>query len=105
MAQERIDAAIRCAPVAGKALVYDCVATLRGRASAQPLTGAAIVIGADMPAMPMAHNVKPVEAEAAGKPGEYRFRIALDMHGEWALKLHLSKPRRDLIIQKMMFAP
>jgi hypothetical protein len=27
------------------------------------------------------------------------------MHGEWALKIRLAKPRQDLIIHKMMFKP
>ncbi len=101
-AQERMGAEVTCQPV-GKSKQYDCLLTLKGMLSGQPIQGAAIVVGADMPAMPMAHNVKPVKAEATGKPGEYRFRIALEMHGEWALKIRLSKPRQDLIVHKMMF--
>jgi len=77
---------------------------LIGMTSKQPIQGAAIVVGADMPSMPMAHNVKPVHVEPTGKPGEYRFRITLEMHGEWALKIRLAKPRQDLIVHKMMFA-
>ena len=30
----------------------------------------------------MAHNIKPVKAEATGNPGEYKFRITLDMDYE-----------------------
>jgi hypothetical protein len=73
--------------------------------SKQPIQGAAIIVGADMPAHPMAHNVKPVNAMPTGKPGEYKFSITLEMHGEWALKIRLAKPRQDLIVHKMMFMP
>ena len=102
-AQERMGAAVACNQV-GKTMAYDCVLMLKGSTSGQPIQGAGIVVGADMPSMPMAHNVKPVRAEPTGNPGEYRFRIELDMHGEWALKIRLAKPRQDLIVHKMMFA-
>jgi hypothetical protein len=101
-AQERMGADVSCNRV-GTTMQYDCLIMLKGMLSGHPIQGAAIVVGADMPAMPMAHNVKPVKAEATGKPGEYRFRIALEMHGEWALKIRLAQPRQDLIVHKMMF--
>src|ERR687891_320848 len=95
-AQERMGADVSCNRI-GTTMEYDCLLMLKGTRSGQPILGAAIVVGADMPAMPMAHNVKPVKADPTGKPGEYKFRIALDMHGEWALKIRLAKPRQDLI--------
>jgi hypothetical protein len=101
-ADERMGVEVTCAKV-GNTMSYDCVLLLKGMRSKQPIQGAAIVVGADMPSMPMAHNVKPVHAAPTGKPGEYRFRITLDMHGEWALKIRLAKPRQDLIVHKMMF--
>ena len=103
-AQERMGAEVTCSQV-GQTMAYDCLLMLKGRTSGQPIQGAAIVVGADMPAMPMAHNLKPVRAEPTGVPGEYRFKITLEMHGEWALKIRLAKPRQDLIVHKMMFAP
>jgi len=102
IAQERMGAEVSCTQV-GTTMAYDCVLMLKGRNSGQPIQGAAILVGADMPSMPMAHNVKPVKAEPTGKPGEYKFRLMLEMHGEWALKIRLSKPRQDLIVHKMMF--
>ena len=51
----------------------------------------------------MAHNVKPVKAMPAGKPGMYHATIELQMHGEWALKMDVSSPARDTIIHKMHF--
>jgi len=102
-AQERMGAAVSCTQI-GKTMAYECLLMLKGRTSGQPIQGAAVVVGADMPSMPMAHNLKPVKAEPTGKPGEYRFRLELEMHGEWALKIRLAKPRQDLIVHKMMFA-
>ena len=102
-AEERMGADVTCKQIS-KTMEYDCLLMLKGMLSGHPIQGAAIVVGADMPAHPMAHNVKPVKAEATGKPGEYKFRIALEMHGEWALKIRLAKPRQDLIVYKMMFS-
>jgi hypothetical protein len=104
LAQERMGADVSCKRV-GQTMEYDCLLMLKGKLSGQPVQGAGIVVGADMPSMPMAHNIKPVKAEATGKPGEYRFRLALEMHGEWALKIRLSKPRQDLIVHTMTFKP
>jgi len=80
----------------GTDFVYDCVIRLsRGGA---PLSGAQMTVGADMPSMPMAHNVRPVKAAASGKPGEYRATLDLEMTGEWAVKVRLSGPVRDQLI-------
>ena len=76
--------------------VYDCVIRLaRGGA---PLAGAQLSIGADMPSMPMAHNIKPVKAKPGKKPGDYEARLDLEMAGEWAVKLRLSGPVRDQLV-------
>jgi hypothetical protein len=76
--------------------VYDCVIRLaRGGA---PLAGVELSIGADMPSMPMAHNLKPVKAKPGKKPGDYEARLDLEMAGEWALKLRLSGPVRDQLV-------
>ena len=60
--------------------------------------GAQLSIGADMPSMPMAHNIKPVKAKPGSKPGEYAARLDLEMTGEWAVKLRLSGPVRDQLV-------
>jgi len=85
----------------GKDYIYDCVVHLaRGGA---PLAGAQLSVGADMPSMPMAHNLKPVQANPGKKPGEYEARLDLEMAGEWALKLRLSGPVRDLLVLNYEF--
>lgn len=103
-AAERAKAQVDCAP-AGEPYVYDCTIMLTGRKSGEPIVGAAVVVRADMPTMPMAHNVKPVTAMAMAKPGMYHARITLAMHGEWTLTLDLSGAIRDKIIHAMRFDP
>ena len=83
--------------------VYDCVVHLaRG---GTPLAGAQVSIGADMPSMPMAHSVKPVKATPGKTAGEYRARLDLEMPGEWAVKLRLSGPVRDVLVLHYTFRP
>jgi hypothetical protein len=53
--------------------------------------------------MPMAHNVKPVKAKPGAAPGEYAARIELEMFGEWALRLNVRGPARDVIVKKLDF--
>ncbi len=101
-AAERAKATVDCRPTEHK-LVYDCAVSLAGRKSGQPLDGATLVIGADMPSMAMAHNVRPVTAMPTGQPGGYHARIELEMHGEWALRLDVSGPTRDRIVRKLHF--
>jgi hypothetical protein len=84
-------------------LVYDCTFTLTGRTSGKPIEGARLVINADMPSMPMAHNVRPVHASATGVPGVYKATLTLEMHGEWLLKIRVEGPTRDLLLEKIDF--
>ena len=80
----------------GTDFVYDCV--IRLMRAGRPLDGVQILFGADMPSMPMAHNVAPVKAKPGAKPGEYQARLDLEMTGEWAVKLRLSGPVRDQLV-------
>ena len=80
----------------GTDFVYDC--TIRLTRGGQPLSGAQVVVGADMPSMPMAHNLAPVKARPGRQPGEYEARLDLEMTGEWAVKLRLSGPVRDHLV-------
>jgi hypothetical protein len=86
---------LRC-KATGEDFVYDCtVVLMRG---GQPLRGAEVSVGADMPSMPMAHSVRPAKARPGTKPGEYKVRLELEMLGEWAIKLRLAGPVRDQLI-------
>lgn len=80
----------------GTDFVYDCV--IRLTRGGQPLRGVQVLVGADMPSMPMAHNLAPVKAKPGPQAGEYEARLDLEMTGEWAIKLRLSGPLRDLLV-------
>ncbi len=99
---QRLAADVEC-KATKQALVYDCRIALRESGSGKPVSGAEISVGADMPSMPMAHNVRPVKAKPAKAPGEYTARIELEMYGEWALKLNVRSPVRDVIVRKIDF--
>lgn len=88
-----IKADIQCKPDK-QPLVFDCLIQLRDGQSGQAVTGAEMMITADMPSMPMVHHVTPVAAHASGTPGTYRASIALEMEGVWTLTLKISKPTR-----------
>jgi hypothetical protein len=92
---QRTEAGLKC-NYSGKDFVYDCV--IRLSRGGEPLSGAQVSVGADMPSMPMAHSIKPVKARPGKKPGEYEARLDLEMPGEWTVKLRLAGPVRDLLI-------
>jgi hypothetical protein len=101
-AAERASADVACQPAA-KALQYDCTIKLTSARTGAPLTKVNLTVGADMPSMPMAHNVRPVKATPTDEPGIYRVRIELEMHGDWALQLNLAGEIRDRVIATMRF--
>jgi YtkA-like len=90
---------------AAKPLEYDCTFKLSDSRSGEALTGVEVAVGADMPSMPMAHNVKPAKAMPGNEPGTYRAHIKLEMHGDWVVKLDLAGPVRDRIVKSMRFEP
>ena len=83
-------------------LVYDCMIYLTDKKTHNKISGAKFMVGADMPSMPGAHNVKPVMANSMGL-GIYHVRLNLEMYGEWLLKMDFTKPKRDRIVKKMIF--
>jgi hypothetical protein len=97
-------AEVSCAATA-KPLEYDCTVKLSDQRSGEALTGVEVTVGADMPSMPMAHNVKPAKARPGNEPGSYRALIKLEMYGEWAVKVDLAGPVRDRIVKSMRFEP
>ena len=86
----------------GHKLVYDCMISVTEMKSGKKMDHAEFRVGAEMPSMPAAHNVEPVEAKPVGM-GMYHVRMTLEMYGEWALKPDFKKPRRDRIVKKMTF--
>ena len=69
----------------------------------EPMTGYSGIVGATMPSMAMAHNVKPVKfVEKDGMAGHYEFTIQLEMLGEWMFQYDISTPKRDRVMEKLM---
>jgi YtkA-like len=101
-AAERARADISCQPGA-KMLQYDCAIKLTNARTGAPLTKVDLTVGADMPSMPMAHNVRPVKATPTEEPGTYRALIELEMYGDWALQLNLVGELYDRVIKIMRF--
>jgi hypothetical protein len=97
-------AEVSCSATA-KPLEYDCTIKLSDQRSGEALIGVEVTVGADMPSMPMAHNVKPAKAMPGNEPGTYRAHIKLEMHGDWAVKVDLVGPVRDRIVKSMRFEP
>ena len=104
LAGERVAADVSCTATAEK-LTYDCMIMLKGKKSGEPVAGAEVVVKADMPSMPLAHNVRPVKAAAGSTPGYYTATLELEMLGEWALTLDVSGPTRDRVVKKLDFRP
>ena len=67
----RAKADVDCKP-AGQLLHYDCVIKLMNARTSEPLAGVTLMVGADMPSMPMMHNVRPVKAAPGRIPGRIR---------------------------------
>ena len=102
VAADRVRASMKCVSTPER-LVYDCVVELANARTSAPLEGAEVVVGADMPSMPMAHNVRPEPAKPTGTAGQYGVRLMLEMHGEWALRIRISGPLRDQAVQVLSF--
>jgi hypothetical protein len=103
-AQARAKADVACRPT-GTVLQYDCTITLTHSRTGEPLSGVTLRVGADMPAMPMMHNVRPVPATPGPDPGTYQARLTLEMHGDWALQFNLSGKVRDRVVTVLSFDP
>jgi hypothetical protein len=101
-AQVRARAEVTCRP-AGEKLHYDCLVKLANARTGEPLSGMRLTVGASMPSMPAAHNVRPVVATEDQVKGTYQARIVLEMHGDWALQLDLSGAARDRVVKLLRF--
>lgn len=103
LAADRAKATLDCKAVAAPEFAYDCTLDVANARTGEPIDGATIILGADMPSMPMVHNVPPFAFTPAGKPGRYQARIQLDMYGPWAIKLRIAGPLRDEVVAVYQF--
>ena len=70
----------------------------------EPMSGYSGIVGATMPSMAMAHNIKPVKfTKKEGMAGHYKFTIQLEMLGEWMFQYDISIPKRDRVMEKLIF--
>ena len=97
---QRAEAKLACR-FTGTDFVYDC--TVQLRRGGAPLTGAQVVVDADMPSMPGMHGVAPAQATAGARPGDYRVTLDLEMTGEWAVRLRLDAPAREELVLRYLF--
>jgi hypothetical protein len=103
LAADRARATVTCKAAAEK-FAYDCIFKLTNARTGAALDNARVTIGADMPTMPMAHNVRPVTATATGAPGEYQARVTLEMYGDWAVRLTIAGALRDQLVEILNFS-
>ena len=96
MSAPRPDIDLQCV-AHGSGPLLEC--TVRVAANGAPLDAAKLTFSASMPAMPMAHTVKPVAATPTGKPGEYRGTLQLEMNGDWAVQIDLAGPPRERVVR------
>ena len=70
----------------------------------EPISGYSGIVVVTMPSMAMAHNVKPVKfTEKEEMAGHYKFTIQLEMLGEWMFQYDISQPKRDRVMEKLIF--
>lgn len=102
-AGERPEVDVNCKPTKEK-YVYHCMFDVTGKKSHEPIKDVSFRVNADMPSMPMAHNVKSIEpVPIPEKPGKYQGNLQLEMMGEWVLKMTFKKPVRDVVVKKLVF--
>lgn len=99
---QRVDAELTCAPTETE-MEYRC--TIELTSGGAPVEGAVFSVKPEMPAMPMAHNLRPVEATTTAEPGVYEVLLPVEMHGRWALRVEITEPSRDLIVLHEEFFP
>lgn len=99
-AESGLHAELACEPTTER-LAYVCTIHMTEQDAA--VEDLAIQVKADMPSMPMAHNIPPVRAQATDEPGVYEFPITLDMYGRWAFSMTVMGARQDMLVEALDF--
>jgi len=82
-------------------LTYACKVNLF--AHSKPVSNAVISVSADMPSMPMTHNMRQIMAmPVAGLTGQYEFVLVLEMVGDWRLIYNISNPFIDRLYEPLV---
>lgn len=96
----RLKAELTCRPEPGW-LRYQCAVTLTERKGGRPIEGAAVVLVADMPSMPLVHNVAPAAATPGPRPGTYVAGLQFEMSGRWVVTIRVTGPVADALTQDL----
>jgi len=84
-----------------QALTYACMVNLSVHSN--PVSNAGISVSADMPSMPMAHNMRQIIATpVAGLTGQYEFVLVLEMAGDWRLIYNIARPFIDRLHEPLV---
>jgi hypothetical protein len=67
-----------------------------------PILAAELNVTADMPSMPMAHQIRKVVGRPLKDAGAYVAKIPFEMRGEWAIKIEVVKPLPKTIVRKVI---
>jgi len=84
-----------------QALAYTCQVKLLSHN--EPVSNASLSVSADMPSMPMAHNMRPIMVmPVVGLAGQYEFILELEMAGQWRLIYNILSPFVDRVHEPMV---
>ncbi len=84
-------------------LSYHCSFVIKDKKTNKPVDNIKLIIGADMPSMPMAHHIRPVLATKTEEIGVFNARIQLAMYGKWLLTIKVTGSRNDILVDTVTF--
>jgi hypothetical protein len=83
------EVSLSCAPTQ-KSLVYRCDVQVLDKQLRAPICVHGGSINFDMPSMPMAHHIPPVQLNTDGEGKMKDWEVRLDMHGDWRVRVDVS---------------
>ncbi len=95
---------VACAPESS-ALRQQCRVRLTDRRTGRPVEGATVTLTADMPSMPLGHNLRAVTATPAEPAGTYQGTLELPMPGRWVVAVRLAGPVQDQLTHPIEVGP
>ena len=85
----------------GQPLTYICKVNLS--LQSKPVSNAEMSVSAEMPSMPMAHNMRQtIVMPVADLVGQYEFVLVLEMAGDWRLIYNISSPFIDRLHEPLI---
>ena len=85
----------------GQPLTYICKVNLS--LQSKPVSNAEMSVSAEMPSMPMAHNMRQTKVmPVADLVGQYEFVLVLEMAGDWRLIYNISSPFIDRLHEPLI---